>query len=116
MAKKRKPRKRVIKHTAEGGSASYMGIGHSGGEVTVWAWVDGGLEMWEDDLTHEDVMGKNRFDYWRGRYEGFTHTCSAVPPCDTQYSQIPTWLKDALEMEFGGDIEFHSFNPPPRGS
>ncbi len=109
-------RRKFIRHPEVGGSAAYMGIGHTGGGAVVWAYVDGRLETWTDSRTHQDMYGNERFDYWRGRYEGFTGKLSIVAPSGTNYRSPPRWLTDKLEAEFGGDFEIHSFNPPKRNS
>ncbi len=111
---KKKINDKFYEHDAEGGGPDYMGIGHSGGDVVVWAYVDGKLMTWTDHRTHQDVLGSSRFDYWRGRYEGFTGKISIVGPSGRPYQSPPAWLMDKLGEEFGEDFEIHSFNPPRR--
>ena len=112
---KKKINDKFYEHDSEGGSADYMGIGHSGGDVAIWAYVDEELLIWTDlGKNHIDVLKDKLTDYWRGRYEGFTNKISVVCPSDRPYQSTPSWLKDKLTAEFGEDIEFHSFNPPRR--
>ncbi len=112
---KKKIKDKFYEHDTNGGDEEYMGIGHSGGGVVIWAYVDGKMMTWTDlGKNHEDVLGKDRFDYWRGRYEGYTGKISIVGPSGRPYQSPPVWLMDKLNEEFGEDFEVHSFNPPRR--
>ncbi len=73
-----KHRPPIIYHDSLADGVEYMGIGHSGGDVTVWAWVGDELKTWGDDKTHQDVLGDKKYAYWRGRFEGYTKTLSSV--------------------------------------
>lgn len=107
MAKK--PRK-VVRASKE--HIDYMSIGHTAPDNKVWVYTDAQIFWWPSEKgTHAEILGKKAESLWRGRLETYTNRCTVIPPNSTAYANIPSWLKDKLEHEFGTGLQFVSFNP-----
>ena len=92
---------------------TYMDIGHSAPNATLWLWKDGRLWTWSRFRgTHEDRYGIDAMHYWRGRFEEKTCRLSITPPV----TMVGSWhspskaLQDALSERFG-ECEVYEFNP-----
>lgn len=92
---------------------SYMDIGHDREDgITLWIFYNRRLATTPREAgTHAEVWGDSCLDCWRGRFDHKTKELSAIAPANAKaHVQMPTWVKDALDDEFG---EYHltSFNP-----
>jgi hypothetical protein len=95
--------------------AQYMGIGHTSPDSFVWIWMLRKFSVW--DITkgmHHEVIGRDFTKYWRGRFETYTGTISAVPPDGSTAKIVPMWLRDRLGNAFPGAKVIKSFNPGRR--
>ena len=90
----------------------YLDIGHSDPDAILWIWFQGKIHLWSvSEGMHSEVFGPDANKYWRGRYDPRTGRVSVAIPQGTKYKAAPSWLMDALEAEFGGDVAIATFNP-----